>query len=237
MIRKTHRTLPAAVVLAALAVVGCEGEDVGTSSTNTGNSNTSSADRSQSAPRSDTGANSSRTTDQQGQLDAQTFVKMAASSGMYEVESSRLALQNASDDHIKQMAQKMIDDHTKANDELKQIAQSKNITVPTEMTDQHRQQLEALQKAQGTNLASMYHQQQLAAHQEAVSLFEKASQQLSDNELKAFAAKTLPTLQEHLKMVQSHQGGAAKPSDAGATPGTPGTPSTPSDTPSGSNSN
>lgn len=228
---KFHKTVPAAVVLAALAVTGCEeGNDYdGTntqqappadrpqgSGTSADRANQGSSNANTSDMPSDTGNQPGQATNagsQQGQLDPQTFVNMAASSGLYEVESSRLALQQATDDQTKQIAQKMVDDHTKANEELKQIAQTKNLTVPSQMMEKHRTQLEALQQAKGTALGSTYHQQQIAAHQEAVSLFERASKQLSDPELKAFAEKTLPTLQEHLKTIQSAepQPGSAQP--------------------------
>lgn len=210
MIRRIHKTLPAAVVLAAIAVVGCDNDDDYSTGTTGGSATVDS---------------SGRATDQQGQMDAQTFVNMAASGGLYEVESSRLALEKTTDPEEKKFAQQMIDDHSKANDELKQIAQSKNLTVPSEMNEKHRTLLGALQKAQGTTLTNTYHQQQLGAHEETIALFERASQQLGDSELKSFAQKTLPKLQEHLKMLQSHKHDAA-----GGTTGAPGDTSGATDT-------
>src|SRR5687768_6887579 len=128
MTRYLRKTLPAAVVLAAIATVGCEeGNDAD------GTQPQTSADRSPNVRSNSDNSSAdmpSRAGDQQGQIDAQTFVNEAASSGLYEVESSRLVAEKATDTEEKQFAQQMIDDHSKANDELKQIAESKNLKVP-----------------------------------------------------------------------------------------------------------
>jgi putative membrane protein len=134
------------------------------------------------------------------QLSAQDFMKKAALSGLYEVESSRLAASKGIPQADKDFANRMVSDHTKANDELKRLAQQKQINVPTELDAAHQKKIDELRKLDGQEFARKYHDQQLKAHEEAVALFQRASQQLTDNELKAFAAKTLPALQEHLQM-------------------------------------
>jgi putative membrane protein len=127
---------------------------------------------------------------------------------MFEVESSKLALQKSQDQSVKDVAQRMIDDHTKANDRLKALATQKNIPVPTQMLPQHKTQLEALRNQSGAAFDRAYLDAQALAHQQAVALFDRASKDLTDNDLKSFASETLPTLREHNDMVKGHMHGA-----------------------------
>ena len=110
---------------------------------------------------------------------------------------------------IASFAQEMIADHTKANDELAQIAKGENLQVPTALDQPHQQMIKALQDAKGEQLSATYIQQQIKAHQDAVALFEDYSQSGDNAQLAAFAEKTLPVLQEHLQHAQmlESQGG------------------------------
>jgi putative membrane protein len=146
-----------------------------------------------------------------GPLTPADFVTTAASAGLFEVESSKLALQKSQDQTVKDFAQRMIDDHTKAADRLKAIATQKNIPVPTEMLPQHKAQLDMLKNLNGTAFDRAYHDAQVRAHDEAVSLFDRASKSLSDNDLKSFASDTLPTLKDHDNMAKHQLHGGDMP--------------------------
>jgi putative membrane protein len=130
------------------------------------------------------------------------FVTKAASGGMFEVESSKAAKNGAASAEVKKFADKMIADHTKANQELLDLAKKANLTVPTKMTDDHQKLLDRVKGARGQEFDPAYLDAQVKAHTEAVALFENASKGLKNADLKAFAEKTLPALKDHLAHVQ-----------------------------------
>jgi putative membrane protein len=131
------------------------------------------------------------------------FIRTAAMDGMAEVEHGRLAAQNATHDEVKQFGQRMVDDHGKAGDELKTLASQKNVTLPTELDAKHKAMQDKLAKMKGDAFDRAYMAHMVTAHQQAVALFTKESTSGKDADAKAWAGKTLPTLQEHLKMAKS----------------------------------
>jgi len=132
----------------------------------------------------------------------------AAMGGMAEVELGQLASEKAQSDQVKQFAQRMVTDHGKANDELKSLAQSKNIALPTDPGAKHKATKDRLSKLSGAQFDRAYMQEMVNDHRKDVSDFEKESKSGKDPEVKAWAAKTLPTLQEHYQMAQAASRGA-----------------------------
>jgi putative membrane protein len=131
------------------------------------------------------------------------FIEEAASGGWAEVELGKLAQQKAASEPVKQFGARMVEDHGKANDELKQLAQIKGVTVPAAPDKSHLREVEKLGKLSGAEFDRQYVAHMLSDHRKDVSEFKKASESAKDDDVKAFAGKTLPTLQEHLKLVQS----------------------------------
>jgi putative membrane protein len=131
------------------------------------------------------------------------FVEKAAIGGMLEVELGQLAQQKASSAQVKEFGARMVQDHGKANDELKQIATAKGAQVPASIDKKHQRDMEKLQKLSGAEFDRAYMQHMVADHKEDISLFQKEAKSGRDPDLKAFASKSLPVLQEHLKMAQS----------------------------------
>jgi len=131
-----------------------------------------------------------------------TFVTNAAGGGMAEVELGKLAVEKASSDQVKQFGQRMVDDHGKANDELKTLAQQKNITLPTSISAKDKAERDRLAKLSGAAFDRAYMSAMLSDHKKDVSEFRVESTSGKDADIKAFAAKTLPTLEEHLKLAQ-----------------------------------
>ena len=131
------------------------------------------------------------------------FMRNAAIGGMAEVEHGRLAAQNATHDEVKQFGQRMVADHGKANDELKGLASQKKVTLPTELDAKHKAMHDKLSKMKGEAFDKAYMSQMVTAHQQMVALYTKESTGGKDTEAKAWAAKTLPTVQEHLKMARA----------------------------------
>lgn len=154
------------------------------------------------------------------------FVMEAARGGMAEVELGRLAADKATNADVKQFGQRMVDDHSKANDELKGLASQKNITLPTETDAKHKATQARLSKLSGDAFDKAYMADMVADHNKDVAAFTRASKTAKDADLKAWAGKTLPTLQEHQKMAKDVaakvRGTAAGAKPAGTAPKKPG---------------
>jgi putative membrane protein len=133
----------------------------------------------------------------------QTFVKKAAQGGMAEVELGKLATQKASSEDVKKFGQRMVDDHTKANDQLKQIAGDKGVTLPTDLNSKDQAMKDRLSKLDGEKFDQAYMKNMVRDHTKDVSEFRKESTSGKDNDLKSFASQTLPTLEDHLKEAKS----------------------------------
>ncbi len=131
-----------------------------------------------------------------------SFVAHAAQDGMTEVELAKLALKKSSNDEVKQVAQKMQQDHSQANDQLASIAKSKGISLPTKLDAKHATMVKSLSAKSGAAFDSAYAEHMAKDHAKAVALFEGASKS-SDPDLAAFAQKTLPTLEEHKKLADN----------------------------------
>ena len=133
----------------------------------------------------------------------QAFVTKASGGGMYEVALSKLALEKASAPALKDFAQMMVADHTKANEELKQLAASKNAEVAPGVPADKQAVIDRMAKLDGAKFDKAYHDQLgIKDHKTDIALFEKEARNGKDPELKAWAAKTLPTLKTHLQHAQ-----------------------------------
>jgi len=132
-----------------------------------------------------------------------TFVMKAAAGGMAEVQLGNLAKSQASNADVKSFGEQMVTDHTKANDELKDIAGKKGITLPTSLNAKDQALNDRLSKLQGADFDREYMKAMVSDHRTDVNEFRKESRSGSDPDIKAFAAKTLPTLENHLKMAES----------------------------------
>lgn len=139
-------------------------------------------------------------------MSAQDFVDKAASGGMFEVQSSELALDRSNDADVQAFAQKMIDDHTKANDKLAGLAKDEGLTVPTKVMGDPADHLQAVQDAEGDQFDATYLEHQVAGHEATVELFETYAGSGDDTALVTFAKDTLPTLQAHLDMAKDLEG-------------------------------
>ena len=132
------------------------------------------------------------------------FAKKAAQGGMAEVEMGRIAASKATDQNIKMFGQKMVNDHSSANDELKAAAQKDGITLPQDASDKQKKMADHLNSLQGAAFDKEYAQMMVKDHEEDVALFKKEASSGKDSAMKEFAQKTLPTLEEHLKMAKQN---------------------------------
>jgi len=134
----------------------------------------------------------------------QDFVTEAAQSDMFEIQSSEAALKTNGNTVLKTFAQRMVTDHTKTTAELKAAvtADAPKISLPTAMTSSQQSMLKKLQGLHGADFDRQYVSDQVSGHKDAVSLFQRYSNGGENPKLKAWAAATLPTLQQHLDMAQ-----------------------------------
>jgi putative membrane protein len=131
------------------------------------------------------------------------FLKQAAQGGLAEIEASQLAETNATDPQVKSFAEQMVSDHTRTGDELKALASSKGVEVPSDPSVGQRTQLKILGALKDGHFDQHYASEYgVDAHEKTVKLFQKEAAQGKDPEVKAFATRTLPALQHHLAMAQ-----------------------------------
>jgi putative membrane protein len=135
--------------------------------------------------------------------DCSEFMVRAASGGMMEVELGKLAQEKAKNQRVKDFGAMMVRDHSKAGDELKGLAASKNVTLPTSVGEDHQKHMDDLNKKSGNDFDKAYIKMMVDDHKEDISDFEKASNNATDAAVKAWATKTLPTLRTHLDSAQA----------------------------------
>jgi len=128
-----------------------------------------------------------------------SFMKQAAQHGHAEVATSRLALERSGDAAVKAFAKQMVDDHTRAGQELAKLAAAKGVDLPDEPSTMQQGKIKLLGRIEGRNFDTQYADDYgVKAHESTVMLFEKAEANVKDADLKAWVAKTLPTLRQHL---------------------------------------
>jgi len=130
------------------------------------------------------------------------FAMKAAAGGMAEVKLGELALRNASSQDVKTFGQRMVDDHTKANDNLKQIASKDNINLPTSIDAKDQATYDRLSKLHGAAFDKAYMQDMVKDHKTDVAEFQKEANSGKNPDIKGFASDTLPTLQQHLSLAE-----------------------------------
>jgi putative membrane protein len=127
------------------------------------------------------------------------FVKSAAEGGMAEVELGKLAEEKASNPEVKKFAERMVNDHTQANDQLKEVASSKHIALPTSLDAKDEATKQKLASLSGEEFDKAYMRDMVIDHTKDVTEFRHERASAQDSAVKDFAAKTLPTIEDHLK--------------------------------------
>jgi putative membrane protein len=130
------------------------------------------------------------------------FLNEAADGGMAEVELGKLALQKAADAGVRNFGQRMVDDHSKANGELRQLAAGKGVDLAQAPSAKNRNLQRRLASLRGTSFDKAYMTDMVADHKEDVAAFQRESNWARDPQVKSFATQTLPTLRDHLKQAQ-----------------------------------
>ncbi|HET6806593.1 MAG TPA: DUF4142 domain-containing protein [Frateuria sp.] len=149
------------------------------------------------------------------------FMRHAAADSLAEIRLGRIALDKSSSARIRRLAQRIIDDHTKANNQLISIAQRKQVTLPTEPMPMQKQEADHLRTLSGSAFDRAYADSLVKDHRKAIKMFGIEGQRAADPDLKQFARTTLPVLKQHLQMAQqaaSGKGSMSLPVSARSTP-------------------
>jgi putative membrane protein len=192
-----------AIALSLLGVLACR-ENAGQPKTDT----TPAPETSATETLSETTTASATTTGSTGGTssnmtsDDKEFVTSAGMGGLAEVQIANLALQNAANADVKAFAQRMVNDHTKANGELQTLATNKGLALPAEISGDPKKMLDDLSQLHGAAFDKAYMKAMVEDHEKVVAAFDKASTSATDSDLKAWAGKTLPTLKEHLEQAK-----------------------------------
>jgi len=208
LIKYTHVWFLAVVIACGLVVIAVKaGGTIQNQNSNQNSNSNANANSTQNRNANRNSNNTSAAGQQAGMASMSSpdrdFLMDAAMGGLMEVELGRIAAQKGMSDSVKQFGQRMVDDHSKANEELMSLASSKGVTLPTALDEKHQKDVTKLSAMSGAEFDRAYSKMMLSDHTKDVKEFEKQSTRGADPDLKAFASKTLPTLQEHLQMARS----------------------------------
>ncbi len=142
------------------------------------------------------------------------FVQKAATGGLMEVELGKVVASKAENADVKSFGQRMVDDHSKVNDSLKQLAASKGISLPAETDAKHKAEINKISAMSGPQFDRTYMRLMVSVHKKDIAEFNRASRTVKDPDIRKFAAETLLILKQHLqeaeKISASLGPGAAK---------------------------
>lgn len=196
---KTFFALPVLTIVLALSPNSLRAQGTMHRPTPEQNSSTQPGQNQTARPETDAGSNKMMKS-----ADAK-FATKAAQGGMAEVQLGQLAAQKASNPDVKAFGQQMVDDHSKANDQLKAVAAKENMTLPNTLDAKDQELYTKLQGMSGADFDKSYVKAMVKDHQEDVKEFQKEADKGKDPEIKNFASQTLPVLQQHLSKIESIQ--------------------------------
>ena len=127
------------------------------------------------------------------------FMKKAAQSGLLEVQLGSLAADQAASEDVKKFGEEMVTDHSKANKELMQLASEKGVALSKELDAEHQAKVDRVSNLSGAEFDRMYMSEIVKEHEKDIEAFQRQSKEAQDSDLKEWASKTLPTLQDHMQ--------------------------------------
>jgi putative membrane protein len=132
----------------------------------------------------------------------EAFIRKAANGGMAEVELGKLATEKGASQEVKDFGNQMVKDHSKANDELKEVAGKMNVMVPEKVDAKHQAMITKMSALSGTAFDKAYVNGMVKAHKEDIALFESADKEVKNEDLKKFIENTIPIMKGHLEMIE-----------------------------------
>jgi len=149
-------------------------------------------------------AEEKKSEDKKAAFSDEQFVMKASAGGLAEVNLGRLASERAAGEEVKKFGRQMVEDHSKANEQLLKLADSKKLRPAMEMEAKHKELFDRLSALRGTDFDREYMTAMVKDHEEAVALFTAATREAKDKDLRDFAEKTLPTIKHHLEMARKY---------------------------------
>ncbi len=131
-----------------------------------------------------------------------TFITKAANGGMAEVALGKLAAEKGASDAVKDFGNRMVKDHSKANDELKEVASKLNATVPAKVDAMHQATIDKMSGMSGAAFDTAYVKDMIKDHKKDIAEFETADKSVKNADLKKFIEETVPVMKEHLTMIE-----------------------------------
>jgi putative membrane protein len=144
------------------------------------------------------------------------FLKQTAVDNQFEIQLSQLAQSNAQDEKVKQLAQTLVRDHTQATEQLKQVAQKKQVQLPTALPETKKEEIQIFQSLQGSEFDQAYLSCMKVSHAKSVAAYSEKSKNAKDQDVKQFASAILPKLKEHKQHVTAMTGGDDDAQTAGS---------------------
>ena len=135
-----------------------------------------------------------------------SFINSAAEANLAEIDTAKMVGQKSTDPGVKDFANRMVTDHTQASQSLASFAEMSGVKLPTETGATERNQKNELQKLSGSKLDDAYLRDELQGHEEAIAAFENEIENGQNQEIKNYAARTLPTLQDHIRIAEDIAG-------------------------------
>jgi len=135
----------------------------------------------------------------------QQFISEAAQDNLTEIQVGKVAAQKASDPAVKRFAQRLVDDHTKANQQLQSLPGANQVLQSVSLPEEKRQAIDQLSGLSGKEFDRAFIDQMVQDHEKAVSRFQEVASSASDPQVKQFASQTLPVLQRHLEQAKALQ--------------------------------
>ncbi|MDN3655442.1 DUF4142 domain-containing protein [Ferruginibacter paludis] len=200
------KNVKSALFIAVIAMAQACNSGSNTDSVKAANEANDNKDSASTAAKMDTATSATKMNTMPVDKDDADFAVKAANGGMMEVQLGNYAQQNAVSKRVKDFGAMMVKDHTKANEELKSIAASKNITLPSSIGTDAQKDMDDLMKKKGNDFDKAYMNMMLDDHKNDVKEFEKAAKDCKDPEIKTFAGKTLPVLLAHLDSTKAITG-------------------------------
>jgi len=140
--------------------------------------------------------------DHKSEKEADKLVE-AYSANLYEIKASENAALNATTPEVKKVANMMVEAHTKMNADVKKLADAKQVTLPTDLSDSQRKDVEKLTEKSGIDFDKSYISDMKSKHEDVCKMLEKISEKCEDPEMKSWATTTLPEVRSHLEMVNT----------------------------------
>ena len=200
--KKSYLAVAGFILVAGVTACGNNSDsDKSATTTTTDSSTMTTGDTSNASMNTAAPGNNNTTTNySSAKLNAadSTFVMKAAVGGMTEVQGGQTAQQSAQNDRVKNFGQMMVNDHSKANQQLQSLAAAKGLTLPADLPADKQKMLTQMKSTQGAAFDKHYMSMMVEDHQKDVADFEKQSNSASDPDVRSFASQTLPVLKMHL---------------------------------------